>query len=139
MEYDSIQRIDPYDYEEIVAEHLRAQGYRKVTTTRKSGDFGADVLAIAPNGDKVCIQCKRYSGSVGPKAVQEIYAAKKYYKCDLACVYTTGDYTQAAEKLAESTGVELRYLNPGVMTARIGRHIKRNKKGSILGTVRILL
>ena len=30
MEYDSIQRIDPYDYEEIVAEHLRAQGYRNV-------------------------------------------------------------------------------------------------------------
>lgn len=36
MEYDSIQRIDPYDYEEIVAEHLRAQGYRKVTTTKKA-------------------------------------------------------------------------------------------------------
>lgn len=99
--------LTPYDYEECVAEHLRKAGYKKVYTTKKSGDYGADVVGISPNGKKVCVQCKKYVNPVGVKAVQEIYSAKAYYNCELAYVYTTSSFTSQAQELADRIGVEL--------------------------------
>ena len=107
MTREEIASINPYEYEELVANYLRSCGYTKVQTTPKSGDYGADVIAVSPEGKKVCIQCKRFQGSVGVKAVQEIFSAKSYYNCELAFVYTTGEYTQQAYELAKKTGVEL--------------------------------
>ncbi|MBO5544697.1 MAG: restriction endonuclease [Oscillospiraceae bacterium] len=103
-----VMNLDPYEYEEYVAEELRSDGFTDVDTTPKSGDFGADVLAR--DGDrKVCVQCKRYAPGhlVGVKAVQEIYSAKDYYGCDDAYIYTTSDYSPAAVEMANELGVVL--------------------------------
>ena len=54
-----VLNLSPYEYEEYVAEELRQDGFTEVDTTPKSGDFGADVLAM--DGERrVCVQCKRY-------------------------------------------------------------------------------
>ena len=103
-----VMNLDPYEYEEYVAEELRSDGLTDVDTTPKSGDFGADVLAR--DGDrKVCVQCKRYAPGhlVGVKAVQEIYSARDYYGCDDAYIYTTSDYSPAAVEMANELGVVL--------------------------------
>ena len=103
-----VMNLDPYEYEEYVAEELRSDGFTDVDTTPKSGDFGADVLAR--DGDrKICVQCKRYAPGhlVGVKAVQEIYSAKDYYGCDDAYIYTTSDYSPAAVEMANELGVVL--------------------------------
>ena len=99
----------PYDYEIRVAEYLRSIGYLQVDTTPKSGDYGADVIATSPNGVRMCVQCKQYSegNNVGVKAVQEIYAAKDYYNCKLAYIFTTSSYTEQARRLADRLGVVL--------------------------------
>ena len=91
-----------------MAEELRQDGFTEVDTTPKSGDFGADVLAM-DGGRRVCVQCKRYAPGhpVGVKAVQEIYSAKDYYGCDDAYIYTTSDYTKAAVDMAGELGVIL--------------------------------
>ncbi len=75
--------------------------------TPKSGDYGADVLATAPNGERVCVQCKLYRGTVGVKAVQEIYAAMGYYGCEKAYVFATNDFTIPAQNMADANGVTL--------------------------------
>ena len=55
-----VLNLSPYEYEEYVAEELRQDGFTEVDTTPKSGDFGADVLAM--DGERrVCVQCKRYA------------------------------------------------------------------------------
>ena len=103
-----VLNLSPYEYEEYVAEELRQDGFTEVDTTPKSGDFGADVLAM--DGERrVCVQCKRYAPGhpVGVKAVQEIYSAKDYYGCDDAYIYTTSDYTKAAVDMAGELGVIL--------------------------------
>ena len=41
-----VLNLSPYEYEEYVAEALRQEGFTDVDTTPKSGDFGADVLAM---------------------------------------------------------------------------------------------
>ncbi len=133
MERSHIQSINPYDYEEYVAQYLRANGYTNVYTTKKSGDFGADVIATNPDGLRVCVQCKRFVGSVGVKAIQEIHSAKAYYNCDLACVYTTGDYTPQAFDLAERTGVKLYKFIPGA-TNRASSLRAGSRSKTLIGT-----
>lgn len=95
------------DFESYVGRRLKGMGYSNVRVTKTSGDFGADVVAVNSKGETVCIQCKHYSKPVGIKAVQEIYSAKQYYKCQKAMVITNSTYTQAAIDLANKTGVDL--------------------------------
>lgn len=41
------------------------EGYQKVKTTPKAGDYGVDLIVISPEGKKVGFQCKRYKKNVG--------------------------------------------------------------------------
>ncbi|MFH0798529.1 MAG: restriction endonuclease, partial [Candidatus Woesearchaeota archaeon] len=64
-------------------------------------------LIIEKNGISTAIQTKKYSGSVGNTAVQEVVASMKYYDCDKAMVITTGNFTKGAFELAGRNGVQL--------------------------------
>lgn len=97
---------DGYEFEEYVARLMRKNGFYRVRTTPKSGDYGADVLAVK-DGKRYAVQCKLYKAPVGPKAVQEIYAGGRYYNCDVCVVATNNFYTLSAISLAEKTGVFL--------------------------------
>ena len=94
------------EFEGYCAELLYAVGYRNIQTTPASGDNGLDVIANA-NGVTYGIQCKRFSSSVGVKAVQEAFAGAQYYNCDVAVVMTNNYFTRAAINMAENIGVEL--------------------------------
>ena len=95
------------EYEQYVAKRLKIEGFRRISMTPESGDFGADIIAYDDANCKTCIQCKRYSRPIGVKSVQEVYAAKEYYECDRALVITNSTFTKAAVELAENVGVEL--------------------------------
>lgn len=53
------------------------------------------------------VQAKRYSKSVGIKAVQEALGAVKHYNASKAIVITNSKFTQDARELADSNDVEL--------------------------------
>lgn len=95
------------EYEKYVASRLLRRGFKKAEVTPGSGDFGADIVGKDKHGRKVCVQCKKYQGSVGVSAVQEVVAATRYYKCDYGMVITTSTFTPAAKKMAAQTGVIL--------------------------------
>ena len=93
------------DYENLcnsIMEELGWESYVK----GGSGDQGADVIS-EKNGIKCVIQCKMYSGSVGNKAVQEVFSAKKFYDADISIVVSTGKYTKGARQLASTLGTYL--------------------------------
>ena len=119
--------MSPFDYEECVAERLRRDGYKNVYTTQKSGDYGADVIGTSPKGERVCVQCKKYNNPVGVKAVQEIYSAKAYYKCDLAYVFTTSSFTPQAQQMADRIGVKLFVFIPDY-SSQPERHYAQPKR-----------
>ena len=98
--------IDGYEFESYVADLLAKNGYEKVEVTKKSQDFGADILA-EKNDVRYAFQCKYYSGQVGIEAVQQIYAAKEHYDSHVAVVVTNSVYTKAAKILAEELNVVL--------------------------------
>jgi restriction system protein len=94
-----------HDYEHWVAVSLRQFGWT-AEVTRGSGDQGADIVA-SYNGVKTVFQCKRFKGSVGNAAVQEIVAARQHYGAARAVVISTGKFTASAKDLASSNNVFL--------------------------------
>lgn len=101
-----IDRMDGHDFEYLCADILRAKGYENVTVTRGSGDQGVDVLA-EHSGIKYAVQCKRFSGSVGNKAVQEVHFGKTYYHCHVAIVMTNSYFTPSAKDAANESNTIL--------------------------------
>lgn len=94
-----------HDFEHWVAAKLNDAGWT-ASVTQASGDDGVDVIAER-DGTSVEVQCKRFKGSVGNKAVQEVYSGMKHMQLDRAVVISTGQYTKAAQNLASTTGVLL--------------------------------
>ncbi len=94
------------EFETFVANVLKAKGFTSVRGTPVTGDQGADLIA-EKDGRTIIIQAKRYQGSVGNGAVQEVIAARTFYKGDEAWVVTNSTFTRAAVALAQSAGVRL--------------------------------
>lgn len=102
-----IHSMDGRDFEEFCAEVLESHGYRDIEFTPATGDFGADLLVTDKEGNRLAVQCKRYSRPVGVKAVQEAQSAASYYHCKKAVVMTNSTFTESAKKLALKSGVSL--------------------------------
>lgn len=94
-------------YERHVAWKMRLHGYFFVKVVGHSHDYGGDVTALHLPFGKIVVQCKNYSGKVGVSAVQEVYAAKRYYHATRAAVATNSTFTKAARELADKCGVKL--------------------------------
>ena len=128
-----IKNLTPLQFEEFTKLYMEVRNYKEVRLTRTSGDFGADVLAIAPDKTKICVQCKMYSKPVGVSAIQEVHSAKSYYHCDRAAVAVTSTgYTKQAIELSERVNVYLfayddysREFMPVNQCARTFLHNKR--------------
>ena len=103
---DLLDNMEGHEFEYAVADLLRHNGFREVQVTQASNDYGIDILAKRKN-TSYAIQCKRYSGNVGNKAVQEAGLGMDFYHCDAAAVITNSAYTKQAIKLAQVTGVRL--------------------------------
>ncbi len=97
-----LDAMDGLDFEYYCADLLAADGFVDVKVTRSSGDYGVDILA-EKDGVTYAIQCKRDTGLVGVKAVQEAYAGRDYYDRMVGAVLTNQYFTkpavQAARKL----------------------------------------
>ncbi len=97
--------MNGYEYETYCADLFKYFSW-DAKTTKKSGDFGADVIA-EKNGIKIVAQCKKWNGKVGYSAVKEIFTAKEINKADYALVITNSDFTKSAYKGAQKTDVIL--------------------------------
>lgn len=86
---------------------LIANGYKDVRQTKASNDYGADLIATGPNGERWVFQCKRYNGMVDNSAVQEVVAAKAHYMATMAGIMTNSRLTANAKKLAHENGVKV--------------------------------
>lgn len=101
-----IDKMDGWKFEYFCADVLKEIGYINVNVTPGSGDQGVDIIAER-DGIKYAIQCKRFSQPVGNKAVQEIYAGKKFYHCHVGIIMTNNYFTASAKELASENGIIL--------------------------------
>lgn len=94
------------EFEQCCSEILRRNGFRDVQVMGGSGDQGVDIIATNEKL-RYAIQCKCYSSNLGNTPVQEVFAGKTFYGCDIAAVMTNSYFTAGAYELASSTGVLL--------------------------------
>lgn len=98
--------MDGQQFERFCARLLIKNGYEDVSLTKTSSDQGVDIIAYK-DGIKYGIQCKCYSSDIGNNAVQEVFAGKVFYKCNIGIVLTNQHFSSSAIKLAENSGVVL--------------------------------
>lgn len=78
----------------------------KTTLTPPQGDFGADLI-LERDGLRTAVQAKRFAGTVGVEAVQQVVAAMPFYECNRAIVVTNSYFSKRAKELAKANQVEL--------------------------------
>jgi len=102
-----IDQMDGFQFEVYLKALFKKMGY-KCNVTSNSYDFGAD-LVLTKDKEKIVVQAKRYGykNKVGIDAVQQVYAAKAYYKAHSCWVFTNSIFTNHARKLAAACRVEL--------------------------------
>jgi hypothetical protein len=102
---EELATLSGVDFETAVGGVLLENGWH-VTATATTGDQGADI--IASKGERrVIIQAKRYSGTVGNKAVQEVVRAIAFYGGTEGCVVTNSTFTPSARALAQKNNIRL--------------------------------
>jgi len=92
-------------FEDLCFKKLQLQGW-EVKETPASGDQGVDLIASIDDL-RICIQCKDHQKAIGNKAVQEVYAGKKYWLGTHAVLISRSGFTKSAQKLALSSNVIL--------------------------------
>jgi len=102
----SIKQLSWREFEELVGEYYRRQGYT-VTETEAGPDGGVD-LVLQKDTEKTLVQCKQWKKSkVGVSIIREIFGVMKADHASHAIVVTTGEFTKDAESFAKQNNIEL--------------------------------
>ncbi|MGP3938528.1 restriction endonuclease [Streptomyces sp. 6N106] len=96
------------EFEQAVADLCERDGCRVSRVEGGAGDLGADVLATAPDGQRIVIQCKRYDSThkVGSQDVQRFGGTCfAVHDAQIAAVVTTSEFTKPAAEYATQCGI----------------------------------
>lgn len=96
---DSIKNLDWRQFEELVGEVFRRQGYLVLENPSEGTDGGVD-LRLRKNGQLTFVQCKHWkSKSIGVKIVRELYGVMTAAQVNSSILATFGNFTQEAKTL----------------------------------------
>jgi len=98
-----IDKMAGFQFERYIARLFQEFDF-STTVTKKSGDFGCDVL-LEKNGDRIAVQVKHSTDKVTLKAVQEIVASLKKYDARIGAVIANTKFTKSARQLGKINGV----------------------------------
>ena len=105
-----VREMDPYQFEQLVAEIWQLYGY-KTTVTKGSGDRGIDIEASksVPYIQHDLIQVKRHSkdNTIGSDQIRNystLYNQEPH--ADIVVLITTGYFTSEAKRLADDLNVK---------------------------------
>ncbi|MGY0488916.1 restriction endonuclease [Streptomyces sp. WG-D5] len=104
----AFEDLHPDGFEDAVAALCERDGCRDVEVIGGAGDLGADVIAVAPDGSRLVVQCKRYGPDrkVGSQDLQRFGGTCwSVHGAELAVLVTTSTFTVPAEAYAESSGI----------------------------------
>jgi restriction system protein len=107
VDINSIRSLSWKQFEELIAEAYRRQGYRVVENAHAGADGGIDVRLIK-NGHTHLVQCKQWkSKKVGVSIVREMYGVMVSKRATSAIIITSGDYTREARDFAIGRPIDL--------------------------------
>ena len=95
------------EFEMLVGEAYRLQGYRVIETGGGGADGGID-LALTKGGEKFLVQCKQWKAyKVGVDVVSELYGVMAAKGATGGFVVTSGRFTEDAKAFADGRNVQL--------------------------------
>ena len=95
------------EFEHLVGEAYRRQGYAVHETGRAAGDGGID-LSMSRADEQVLVQCKRWrTRRVGVKPVRELFGVMTSESATRGILVTCGSFTPAARSFAEGKPLDL--------------------------------
>ena len=108
-----LRNIDPYRFEQIVADLLTAMGYGELTVTQKSSDGGIDAIVNEDKLglDKILVQAKRYAADniVNELAIRNFAGALATRNINKGIVATTSSFSPKA--IDSVSGMQIRLIN----------------------------
>jgi restriction system protein len=104
---DSLRQLPWKQFENLLGEAYRRQGY-KVTETLGGGADGGVDLKLQRNGQTVIVQCKRWNGRRVPvEIVRELYGVMIHNAATSAKLVATTNFTREAIDFARGKPIEL--------------------------------
>ncbi len=101
---DSIARMSPVDFEQLVVDLLDKMGYGKGERVGGSGDGGIDgvINQDALGLEKVYVQAKRWNGQVGEPPIRNFAGSLDAHGADKGVFITTSTFSQTAKQTAKN-------------------------------------
>jgi hypothetical protein len=101
-----LYQMDPVTFEKFVAHLFRQRGYQ-VKRRGGRGDHGVDLEVRQANGKKAVVQCKRYTNTVGPDVVRELFGTLIHERAAHAFLVTSADISASARQWAGGKPITL--------------------------------
>lgn len=103
----ALLEMDWRDFERVVGEAFRQQGYVVAENDRGGADGGVD-LVLTKGAERFLVQCKRWKATmVGVDVVRELYGVMAARGATGAFVVSTGKFSPDARAFAEGRNIEL--------------------------------
>ncbi|XAM00540.1 restriction endonuclease [Phycisphaeraceae bacterium D3-23] len=108
---DTIRELSWREFEQLLAEAYRRQGYRVTDTGQTHGhaqpDGGID-LVLDRDGQRTLVQCKHWkTQKVGVKTARELYGVVASQHADRGVLITSGRFTQQTHDFAQDLPLNL--------------------------------
>lgn len=103
----SIRSLGWKQFEELLGEAYRRQGYTVIENSGGGADGGVD-LKLKKDGETVLVQCKQWRASrVGVKVVREMFGIMTARKADRVVIVTSVGFTPEAKDFAAGKAIDL--------------------------------
>lgn len=103
----SIRQLSWREFETLIGEAFRRQGYTVAETGKAGADGGVDLI-LTKGGEETLVQCKRWKEwQVGVEKVRELYGIMAGRGSTNGILVTSGSFTKPARKFAEGKSVRL--------------------------------
>lgn len=104
---DAVAQMTWLEFEALVGEFFRRQGYSVAAQGGAGPDGGVDVL-LKKGSDRYLVQCKHWRAlRVGVQPVRELYGVMAAQRVAGGFVVTSGSFTEEAEKFADGREIQL--------------------------------
>lgn len=104
---DSVRTLNWRQFEELVGEAYRRQGYKVIENSQPGPDGGVD-LTLKKNDNTFLVQCKHWRArKVGVKIAREMYGVMTARNAAGVMIITSRSFTQEAKDFASGKPIEL--------------------------------
>jgi restriction system protein len=104
---ESLRKTSWKDFEYLIAEAYRRQGFQVEYSLRRGADGGVD-LVLRKSGQTSFVQCKQWkASSVGASVVREMFGLMVAQRAHEIIIVTSGHFTRDAIRFAEGKPIRL--------------------------------